>query len=312
MLAAVAKGDGWCAALAGCAALAALGVLATPSPDSGTSEELRQALVLVDILRSGMVMRRTTASAVAPATAALPPVPLPGTHGAFPVPYYLYDAPFRRFYGAGGRRGGRGERQLQYEDSFGAHPDGNDAFTSSTATSKVSEEQSSPSSWTKTSSSPAKDNAAIAMSTPAPPTTAEPTAATTATALNTHANIVTTSLRTLQDSEPPRTSTAATNALKIKKLKYLKEDRFRTRVFNEERNKVRQSEEQIEMSQAAAELRREATAGGQRGGGGHSPWRHRGTTRVHLARSSALPRPLPENNAFCHVSPHSPLCRTFI
>ncbi|KPJ09337.1 hypothetical protein RR48_15478 [Papilio machaon] len=296
MPAAVAKGDGWCAALAGCAALAALGVLATPSPDSGTSEELRQALVLVDILRSGMVMRRTTASAVAPATAALPPVPLPGTHGAFPVPYYLYGAGGRR-----GGRGGRGERQLQYEDSFGAHPDGNDAFTSSTTTSKVSEEQSSPSSWTEISSSPAKDNAAIAMSTPAPPTTAEPTAATTATALNTHTNIVTTSLRTLQDS-----------ALKIKKLKYLKEDRFRTRVFNEERNKMRQSEEQIEMSQAAAELRREATAGGQRGGGGHSPWRHRGTTRVHLARSSALPRPLPENNAFCHVSPHSPLCRTFI
>ncbi|XP_049885773.1 dentin sialophosphoprotein-like isoform X1 [Pectinophora gossypiella] len=32
------------------------------------------------------------------------------------------------------------------------------------------------------------------------------------------------------------------------------------------------------------------------------------TLKIHLARSSRLPFPLPENNAFCFYSPNSPLC----
>ncbi|KPI96052.1 hypothetical protein RR46_06786 [Papilio xuthus] len=272
MSAAVAKADGWCAVVAGCAALVALGTLATPSSVSDTSEELRQALVLVDILRSGMARRRTTGSLVAPATAALP-----GDGAPWPGPYYSY-----------------GE---------------NNAFTSASATSKVPEEQSSPINWTETSEPLATESAGVAVSAGASAATAVPTAVSAAHAM---ANIITTSPRALQNSVPQSTSPAATTAHGIQKLNYSKEDRFRWKLPNEEIKKVRQSEEHIEMSQAAEELQREATAGGQRGGGAAPPWRPRGTTRVHLARSSALPRPLPENNAFCHASPRSPLCRTFI
>lgn len=123
--------------------------------------------------------------------------------------------------------------------------------------------------------------------------------------------------------------------LEIKKLNFIKEDKYPT--IDEDRKKTRQSDEHIEVSQAAEELQREATAGGtrppwpyrgstrerlahppwqSRGSTrehlAHPAWQHRGSTRMHLARSSALPRPLPENNAFCHASPSSPLCRTFI
>ncbi|XP_013179153.1 PREDICTED: uncharacterized protein LOC106126210 isoform X2 [Papilio xuthus] len=248
-----------------------------------------------------MARRRTTGSLVAPATAALP-----GDGAPWPGPYYSYDAPFRRFHGPGGGRSGR---QLQYEDSFGAHPGENNAFTSASATSKVPEEQSSPINWTETSEPLATESAGVAVSAGASAATAVPTAVSAAHAL---ANIITTSPRALQNSVPQSTSPAATTAHGIQKLNYLKEDRFRWKLPNEEIKKVRQSEEHIEMSQAAEELQREATAGGQRGGGAAPPWRPRGTTRVHLARSSALPRPLPENNAFCHASPRSPLCRTFI
>ncbi|XP_028032950.1 uncharacterized protein LOC114245130 [Bombyx mandarina] len=36
------------------------------------------------------------------------------------------------------------------------------------------------------------------------------------------------------------------------------------------------------------------------------------TFKIHLSRSSRMPIPLPENNAFCFTNPNSPLCRTFI
>ncbi|CAH2034261.1 unnamed protein product, partial [Iphiclides podalirius] len=142
---------GWCslAAAAAIAAIAATAAAATVGNGAGggsSDESLRQALVLVEILKSGILRKSHHAM---PAT----PLSLADYAGyrLWPPPYaplfHSKGLPFRRTNDAnGGEHAGRrlgkdAPRQMDYEDQFGPQPGGDGASAQEVATEGSTSQQ---------------------------------------------------------------------------------------------------------------------------------------------------------------------------
>ncbi|XP_050361455.1 uncharacterized protein LOC126780790 isoform X3 [Nymphalis io] len=194
-----------------------------------------------------------------------------------------YDIPARRnYYNEEDKENAGGWRRFQYEDAFGPQPGGiNISRTTSSASPSIN------------SSSPL--NAATTS-----------IAATGRIMLLFSRKNTSTAFNVLNSNDDGKLQSKAENLVSSTKLgaqNHLKLSNGTPR------------DSELALSQAAAELEKEL-------GPNFGNWKNRMTrkipkiwqasTRVHLARSTRYPIPLPENHAFCYTNPYSALCRTFI
>ncbi|XP_068620020.1 uncharacterized protein [Battus philenor] len=317
--------------------------------DNSSSEELRQALVLVDILRKGYARRKSpivqqTQEAMTPLTTFVPWPPPPimspfyeYNHRDKMAPLYApmlnYGLQLRRLYGNAAdkqdafpnRRFQNIRRQIQYDDPFGPHP----------GTSRKEKEE--PISTQTSTENPQTSGATVTNV----PSTGITESSTTRSTLKRNIASTKTAMKqttafSIADYEKPNKQTITTRSNKktinaksitsttnIMKLNYMKQNKISKK--NSKDRKVKQNGDELELTQVAEELKREVadtaetlqpkcgTITSNTACTSHSyPWRFRATTRIYLSRSFRPQIPLPENNAFCHTNPESPLCRTFI
>ncbi|XP_050361454.1 uncharacterized protein LOC126780790 isoform X2 [Nymphalis io] len=243
-----------------------------------------------------------------------------------------YDIPARRnYYNEEDKENAGGWRRFQYEDAFGPQPGGiNISRTTSSASPSIN--SSSPLNAATTSiAGTEKDNlltvssSSFAVSTPK----TSPSEITASVTASTMKATVTTPLTTLSRTtgrimllfSRKNTSTAfnVLNSNDDGKLQSKAENLVSSTKLGAQ-NHLKLSngtprDSELALSQAAAELEKEL-------GPNFGNWKNRMTrkipkiwqasTRVHLARSTRYPIPLPENHAFCYTNPYSALCRTFI